>query len=256
MLRILQQFILTTFFAVFASQASAMFIQPDWFDPTDPRVGTNRYAYSFNDPINQRDPGGNAVETIWDAFNVALGAVSFAGNVAVGNYWGAALDAAGVVVDGAATATPVVPGGAGAAITIGRIATASNAVRNGAQKFGKVFSRSKISQTTDRIASRVQNNLDHLSTSDLIGAAGDILGSPVTIGNKTYDHLNEVENALSGLKNQAQDLQRILARDDLTEAQRRAAQELLSSTSNHIDRVEKTLDTARDVAEKTKGIIE
>ncbi|WP_298258233.1 hypothetical protein [uncultured Litoreibacter sp.] len=59
MLRVLQQFILTTLFAVFASQASAMFIQADWFDPTEPGVGTNRYAYSGNDPINQYDPFGN-----------------------------------------------------------------------------------------------------------------------------------------------------------------------------------------------------
>lgn len=36
-----------------------MFIQPDWFDPTQPGVGTNRYAYSFNDPINNMDPNGN-----------------------------------------------------------------------------------------------------------------------------------------------------------------------------------------------------
>jgi len=59
MLRILQQFILTTLFAVFASQASAMFIQADWFDPTQPGVGTNRYAYSGNDPISQSDRNGN-----------------------------------------------------------------------------------------------------------------------------------------------------------------------------------------------------
>ena len=58
MLRILQQFILTTLFAVFASQASAMFIQPDWFDPTQPGVGTNRFSYSENDPINKYDPLG------------------------------------------------------------------------------------------------------------------------------------------------------------------------------------------------------
>lgn len=67
MLRILQQFILTTLFAVFASQASAMFIQADWFDPTEPGVGTNRYAYSNNDPINKFDPLGNAwIDRAWD----------------------------------------------------------------------------------------------------------------------------------------------------------------------------------------------
>lgn len=60
MLRILPRFALTALCAVFASQASAMFIQADWFDPTQPGVGTNRYAYSHGDPINMRDPSGHA----------------------------------------------------------------------------------------------------------------------------------------------------------------------------------------------------
>jgi hypothetical protein len=59
MFRFLRKTLLTILFAAFASQASAMFIQPDWLDPTAPGVGTNRYSYSFNDPINLRDPGGN-----------------------------------------------------------------------------------------------------------------------------------------------------------------------------------------------------
>ena len=36
-----------------------MFIQPDRFEVTRPGVGTNRYAYSANDPVNLSDPGGN-----------------------------------------------------------------------------------------------------------------------------------------------------------------------------------------------------
>jgi len=36
-----------------------MFIQPDWLDPNEPGVGTNRYAYSGNDPVNKLDPNGN-----------------------------------------------------------------------------------------------------------------------------------------------------------------------------------------------------
>jgi len=58
-LRYLQQVLFTTLFAILASQASAMFIQPDWLDPTEPGVGTNRYSYSANDPINKLDPNGN-----------------------------------------------------------------------------------------------------------------------------------------------------------------------------------------------------
>ncbi|SFU16963.1 RHS repeat-associated core domain-containing protein [Pseudovibrio denitrificans] len=234
----------------------ARFIQSDWFDPLDAGVGTNRYAYALNNPTSYKDPSGNAIETVWDAFNVSLGVVSFAGNAAVGNYWSAALDAAGVVFDGAATSVPGAPGGAGSAITIGRIATAANGVRQNAQKFGATFNSTKVSQLTTKISSKIEGNLDHLSTSDLIGAVGDILGNPVTINGKTYDHLDEVNNAVNGLKNQVKSIQKVLGRDDLTDAQRNAAVELLASTSNHIDRVEKTLDTARQVVKQVTELIE
>ena len=60
MLRILQKFILAALLSAITSAPSyAMFIQPDWLDPTKQGVGTNRYAYSNNDPTNNIDPGGN-----------------------------------------------------------------------------------------------------------------------------------------------------------------------------------------------------
>ncbi|WP_439529142.1 hypothetical protein [Pannonibacter sp.] len=37
----------------------ARFVSPDWFDPTQQGVGTNRYAYAANNPILFKDPGGN-----------------------------------------------------------------------------------------------------------------------------------------------------------------------------------------------------
>lgn len=43
----------------FGSAAHARFISPDTMDPTLPGVGTNRYAYSGNDPINNSDPNGH-----------------------------------------------------------------------------------------------------------------------------------------------------------------------------------------------------
>ena len=39
--------------------ANARFISPDDMDPTLPGVGTNRYAYAGNDPVNKADPNGH-----------------------------------------------------------------------------------------------------------------------------------------------------------------------------------------------------
>jgi hypothetical protein len=44
---------------MFGAPANARFISPDDWDPTKPGVGTNRYAYSENDPINKSDPNGH-----------------------------------------------------------------------------------------------------------------------------------------------------------------------------------------------------
>lgn len=59
MFKFLHKILLTTLFAAFASQASAMWIQADTYDPTHPGVGTNRYAYSNNNPINLLDQNGH-----------------------------------------------------------------------------------------------------------------------------------------------------------------------------------------------------
>ncbi len=42
-----------------AATAQARFISPDTMDPTLPGVGTNRYSYSDNDPVNKSDPNGH-----------------------------------------------------------------------------------------------------------------------------------------------------------------------------------------------------
>ncbi|MBW6507094.1 MAG: RHS repeat-associated core domain-containing protein [Rhodobacteraceae bacterium] len=45
-----------------------MFIQPDWFEVTEPGVGRNRYSYAGGDPVNARDPGGNSwLDRAWDS---------------------------------------------------------------------------------------------------------------------------------------------------------------------------------------------
>jgi RHS repeat-associated protein len=37
----------------------SLFLQPDWFEVTKEGVGTNRFSYSFKDPVNLSDPNGN-----------------------------------------------------------------------------------------------------------------------------------------------------------------------------------------------------
>jgi RHS repeat-associated protein len=39
--------------------ALGRFVSPDDWDPTLAGVGTNRYAYAGNDPVNERDPNGH-----------------------------------------------------------------------------------------------------------------------------------------------------------------------------------------------------
>ncbi|ESQ14994.1 MAG: hypothetical protein N838_30545 [Thiohalocapsa sp. PB-PSB1] len=47
-------------------------LQPDWLDPNQPGVGTNRYAYSFNDPVNLRDPNVESNRRAARRFPIAL----------------------------------------------------------------------------------------------------------------------------------------------------------------------------------------
>ena len=63
---------------------------------------------------------GLAIETGWDIANVGMGAVSFAANVASGNWLGAAADGLGLAYDGVATAVPGLPGGAATGLAIYR----------------------------------------------------------------------------------------------------------------------------------------
>jgi RHS repeat-associated protein len=53
---------LTYLHARYYDAALGRFLSPDWWDVTDPAVGTNRYAYALNDPVNKSDPNGHAVQ--------------------------------------------------------------------------------------------------------------------------------------------------------------------------------------------------
>lgn len=100
----------------------------------------NRYAYANNNPNKYLDPDGKLAETVWDAFNISLGFQSLVSNVREGNWSGAAVDAAGIAVDGVAAAIPVVPGGAGIGLSIYRATnSASSIIPITKAKFGHTF---------------------------------------------------------------------------------------------------------------------
>jgi len=61
----------------FGTAANARFISPDTWDPTMPGVGTNRYAYAENDPINKSDPNGH-VAIVDDAIGFGLATLAVA----------------------------------------------------------------------------------------------------------------------------------------------------------------------------------
>ena len=109
---------------------AGLFLQSDWLDPTEPGVGTNRYAYCSNDPIGCYDPNGNqgnveqginevylALEEVfervtaketytWDRFNKALNA-AIPGADASGRTWDALIEG-NVVAGGRASVEMVV----------------------------------------------------------------------------------------------------------------------------------------------------
>ena len=78
-----------------------MFIQPDWWEVTKKGVGTNRYSYSFNDPVNMSDPKGNQTwfdpipGPVWqDNVGVVgvIGIGGIAGGIVMGGRPGALVD--------------------------------------------------------------------------------------------------------------------------------------------------------------------
>lgn len=92
----------------------SLFLQPDWFEVTERGVGTNRFSYSFSDPVNLSDPNGNVVPL------VVGGICALGGCEAVASFF-----VAGAVVVTAEVASDAMNDGTvngnGAAATTGKI---------------------------------------------------------------------------------------------------------------------------------------
>lgn len=92
---------LTYLHARFYDAELGRFISPDWWEVTDPGVGTNRYAYAHNDPVNKSDRNGHTVATsaLWELlFGSSLTATTTAtGTAAAARLGGAVVPGLGIV---------------------------------------------------------------------------------------------------------------------------------------------------------------
>jgi len=214
-------------------------------------LNSNVYAQSWQNPIRHKDDDGNAItpETAWDIINVVMGAGSFVGNVAGGNVLGAVLDGIGLIYDGVATAVPVLPAGASSAIGAYRFMRAAKNVVGSVSKLGKlkIF---KDNQRILKLIGKAENAIsDHLNLSDVAGAVQDILGIPVRNGNKVYSHISEVSDAMKSLTNLKSELKTTLKKGGLTSAENKQINKTLKEIDSHLNRINKILNKAHEIAE-------
>lgn len=99
-----------------------------------------------------------------------------------------------------------------------------------------------------KVVNKIQNQANALDEKHINAAVNDILGNPVVINGKTYDHLTEVTNNLKGLGQQIGELDKLIKSDKLSDDALKAAQDLRSQLSNKKQEINDILDRARTKA--------
>jgi RHS repeat-associated protein len=82
---------LTYLHARYYDASLGRFLSPDWWDVSDPAVGTDRYGYSMGDPVNKADPNGHMtfaelINPFWEFATGTASSSSRGGPVAAGSY--------------------------------------------------------------------------------------------------------------------------------------------------------------------------
>ena len=94
------------------------------------------------------------------------------------------------------------------------------------------------------IGKKVDNIATHLTNSDVTGAVRDILGKPVIINGKQYDHLGEVEEALSGLDRQLKKIKKGMTENTFKGDTYQEAERILADLSKQKDKITNILNKA------------
>jgi len=142
---------------------SLVYFRARWYDPSvgafltpDPsgyRDSSNLYAGFGYDPVNNTDPTGEWIESVWDAASLGMGIYSISQWDENTSFWEKALDVVGVGLDAAALVLPLVPGGVGAALKTYR---AGNMLADGFNTGRKIAKVLDAAQAVEQAASAVQ----------------------------------------------------------------------------------------------------
>jgi RHS repeat-associated protein len=95
------------------------------------------------------------------------------------------------------------------------------------------------------IAKKIDNQASHLTDKDIQGAIKDILGEPVVIKGKTYNHLQEVQDALRGLGNQLEQLNKAIDSGKFSDDVLEKAKSMRTNLQNQKDRIQNVLNKAQ-----------
>ena len=179
-------------------------------DPKNYLDSSNLYVYAIGNPVDLIDPNGTAVETVWDIASLGIGIASFAYNISEGNYGSAAIDAVGIIVDGAATAVPFIPGGAGAAIKAFRAGNTALKTYNKGRKIERAIRSGQFVSHSLNAGQGAYNAVNEFNkgsygmaglnlASSFIGIRGAKNTLPVLRGTKTFGG-NELVTVFRGDK--------------------------------------------------------
>ena len=80
----------------------------------------NAYAYVADNPLNNRDPTGQWMESAWDLASLGMGWISFMDDVENERWGWAIVDVLGMIVDEVALVLPIAPAFVGASVRVGR----------------------------------------------------------------------------------------------------------------------------------------
>jgi RHS repeat-associated protein len=190
------------------------FLTPDWFDPWQAGVGTNRYAYAGNDPINGKDPNGH--NDIGHNGGPAL--------IEIDDYSFEHDDPMQRQTDSIARS-----------IRLGMETIAGSAI------IGQTIQTNK---KLDQIADTIRNKIDDpLNARHFDDYRRETLGEVVSRkpNGQPHSHINEVNEAMNGLRNDIRDLKKILTQGNLLPVQRQRASDLLRQASKRLDNAEKAI---------------